>query len=147
MPTCHLRVVGLPLTQVRRELRPVNSDDSVVVAPSDGYVWVESSNVTAGSNFDVKADNLGPEELLGSVLWCSCALGAAHLVCEDTRASCAFVATHTQIQWELHRYFYKRRHRCDQLLVCVRFCHFIVIMRFWVVCQYEVHSHLRMALC
>ena len=53
--------------QIRRELRPIASMDNaaVAVAPSDGYAWLQDSNVQRGSSFHLKADNLDVEQLLG----------------------------------------------------------------------------------
>jgi len=51
--------------EVRREFRPVDTAADTVVAPSDGYCWVQSDNVRPGSDFNLKADNLAPEQLIG----------------------------------------------------------------------------------
>ncbi len=51
--------------QVRPQARPVDSSGSSVTSPADGYIWLASANVTAASSFNLKADTLDPERLLG----------------------------------------------------------------------------------
>ena len=56
---------------VKPDLRPIDRNLTSVISPADGYVWVTNNNVTSGSNFQLKADNLAAEELLGYSKWFS----------------------------------------------------------------------------
>jgi phosphatidylserine decarboxylase len=51
--------------EIIEEYRPVDRDINAVVAPADGYTWVTSNNITIGDNFNLKADHLSPDELVG----------------------------------------------------------------------------------
>lgn len=51
--------------QVKPEARPVSRNSYEIASPADGYIWIESTNVSATSDFNLKADTLAPEELLG----------------------------------------------------------------------------------
>ena len=65
--------------QVKRVLRPVSDVENEIVAPADGYVWVEKLNsVASRDNFNLKGDVLSPEELLGyDDIWRSFVNGTA----------------------------------------------------------------------
>jgi len=51
--------------EIKRELRPVNSELNAIVTPADGYVWLADNNVTEEDSYLLKNDNLSVKELLG----------------------------------------------------------------------------------